>query len=486
VLTSFEPVALQLRTEDGTICRVRVDSATASDLTAILGERLSVSEADRAAHGREESYHRAMNPDMVGYPENTAEVAAIIRVCARTATPVIPFGTGTSLEGHIAAVHGGLSLDMSRMSAVIQVRPADLDVTVQPGLTREALNKELAGHGLFFPVDPGADASLGGMAATRASGTTTVRYGSMRDNVLSLEVVLADGRIIRTASRARKSSAGYDLTRLFVGSEGTLGVITELTLRTYGLPEAMSAAVCSFPKLDQAVACVISVIQLGVPVARAELLDEIYIDAVNRRSGLGLKAMPTILFEFHGSEGSVKHDAEEVAALAKEFGAESVESATTQQDRNRLWRARHEAYYAGLALRPGSRGLVTDVCVPVSNLAQCIAETKADIDQTNLIAPILGHVGDGNFHVCFILDPLRDDELAQAQAVNRKMVARAIEMGGTCSGEHGVGYGKAEFLSSEHGEALNVMVAIKKALDPQGILNPGKMTDAALDFSRSA
>jgi len=372
------------------------------------------------------------------------------------------------------------------MSRVIEVRPADLDVTVQPGVTREALNKELAKHGLFFPIDPGADASLGGMAATRASGTTTVRYGSMRENVVSLEVVLGDGRIIRTASRARKSSAGYDLTRLFVGSEGTLGVITELTLRTYGLPEAMSAAVCSFPMLDQAVSCVTSVIQLGVPVARAELLDEIYIDAVNRRNGLGLKVMPTILFEFHGSEGSVKHDAEEVAALARELGAESVESATTQQDRNRLWRARHEAYYAGLALRPGSKGLVTDVCVPLSNLARCIAETKADIDETNLVAPILGHVGDGNFHVCFILDPARDDELAQAQAINRRMVARAIEMGGTCSGEHGVGYGKAEFLAAEHGEALNVMAAIKMALDPKGILNPGKMTEAALESSRHA
>ncbi len=399
---------------------------------------------------------------------------------------MIPFGTGTSLEGHIAAVNGGLCLDMRRMSRVIEVRPADLDVTVQPGVTREALNKELAKHGLFFPIDPGADASLGGMAATRASGTTTVRYGSMRENVVSLEVVLGDGRIIRTASRARKSASGYDLTRLFVGSEGTLGVITELTLRTYGLPEAMSAAVCSFPALDQAVSCVTSVIQLGVPVARAELLDEIYIDAVNRRSGLGLKVMPTILFEFHGSEGSVKHDAEEVAALARELGAESVESATTQQDRNRLWRARHEAYYAGLALRPGSKGLVTDVCVPLSNLARCIAETKADIDETNLVAPILGHVGDGNFHVCFILDPARDDELAQAQAINRRMVARAIEMGGTCSGEHGVGYGKAEFLAAEHGEALNVMAAIKKALDPKGILNPGKMTEAALELSRHA
>src|SRR5712692_8468290 len=402
---------------DDMVVLVSVDSATASELKAILGERLSVSEAERVAHGRDESYHRPMSPDMVGYPESTGEVAAIMRACTRTVTPVIAFGTGTSLEGHIAAVNGGLSLDMSRMNRVIEVRPADLDVTVQPGVKREALNKELAEHGLFFPIDPGADASLGGMAATRASGTTTVRYGSMRENVVSLEVVLGDGRIIRTASRARKSSAGYDLTRLFVGSEGTLGVITELTLRTYGLPEAMSAAVCSFPALDQAVSCVTSVIQLGVPVARAELLDEIYIDAVNRRSGLGLKVMPTILFEFHGSEGSVKHDAEEVAALAREFGAESVESATTQQDRNRLWRARHEAYYAGLALRPGSKGLVTDVCVPLSNLARCIAETKADIDETNLVAPILGHVGDGNFHVCFILDPARDDELAQAQAI---------------------------------------------------------------------
>jgi len=452
----------------------------ASDLKEILGDRLSISEGERAAHGRDESYHDAMPPDMVAYPESTEEVAAVVRACARTATPVIPFGTGTSLEGHVAAVKGGLSMDMSRMNRVLEVRTADLDVTLQPGVTREALNKELAKHGLFFPVDPGADASLGGMAATRASGTTTVRYGSMRENVLSLEVVLGDGRIVRTSSRARKSAAGYDLTRLFVGSEGTLGVITELTLRTYGLPEAMSAAVCAFPSVDHAVSCVTAVIQLGVPVARAEFLDSVYIDAVNRRSGLGLKVMPTILFEFHGSQGAVEHDAEEVAALAREFGAESVESATSQQDRNRLWRARHEAYYAGLALRPGSKGFVTDVCVPVSSLARCIAETKADIEKTGLLAPILGHVGDGNFHVSFFLDPERPDELAEARAVNRRMVERAIAMGGTCTGEHGVGYGKAEFLAAEHGEALQVMAAIKKALDPQGIMNPGKMTEAAL------
>jgi D-lactate dehydrogenase (cytochrome) len=461
-----------------------VDSGCIAELKAVLGERTSADEAERAAHGRDESYHRAMSPDMVGYPESTEEVAAIMRICARNTTPVIAFGTGTSLEGHVAAVNGGLCLDMRRMSRVIEVRPEDLDVTVQPGVTRDALNKELANHGLFFPVDPGADASLGGMAATRASGTTTVRYGSMRENVLSLEIVLADGRVIRTSSRARKSSAGYDLTRLFVGSEGTLGIITELTLRVYGLPEAMSAAVCAFPSLDQAVACVISVIQIGLPVARAELLDAIYIDAVNRRSGLGLKVLPTILFELHGSEVAVKHDADDVAALAREHGATSVELATSQQDRARLWRARHEAYYAGLALRPGSKGLVTDVCVPLSCLARCIAETKADIAKTDLLAPIVGHVGDGNFHVSFLLDPDSEDELAQAQAINRKMVARAIAMGGTCSGEHGVGYGKAEFLAAEHGEALNVMASIKRALDPQGILNPGKMTDAALASSR--
>ena len=458
---------------------MRVESQVISELGAILGDRLSVNEAERTAHGRDESYHPAMSPDMVAYPDSAEEVAAIVRLCSRSGTPVIPFGAGTSLEGHIAAVEGGVCLDMSHMNRVLDIRPADLDVTVQPGVTREALNKELVGHGLFFPVDPGADASLGGMAATRASGTTTVRYGSMRENVLSLNVVLGDGRLIRTSSRARKSSAGYDLTRLFVGSEGTLGVITELTLRVYGLPEAMSAAVCAFPSMDQAIACVTSVIQLGVPVARAELLDEIYIDAVNRRSGLGLKALPTILFEFHGSEASVRHDAEEVAGRARELGAESVESATTQQDRNRLWRARHEAFYAGLALRPGSRGFVTDVCVPVSSLARCILETKADIEKTDLLAPIVGHVGDGNFHVTFFLDPGRPDELEQARAINRRMVRRAIEMGGTCSGEHGIGYGKGEFLAEEHGEALDVMVAIKRALDPRGIMNPGKMTEAA-------
>ena len=461
---------------------MRVEAPVLAELKSLLGDRLATTDSEREAHGHDESYHHAANPDAVAYPESAAEVQAIVRACARSRTPVIPFGTGTSLEGHVAAVAGGVTLDMTRMNRIVEIRPADLDVTVQPGVTRQTLNNELQKQGLFFPVDPGADASLGGMASTRASGTTTVRYGSMRDNVLSLEVVLADGRVIRTSSRARKSSAGYDLTRLFVGAEGTLGVITELTLRAYGLPEAMSAAVCSFPRLENAVDCVTSVIQLGIPVARAELVDEIYIDAINRRSGLDLKPMPTVLFEFHGSEGGVKHDAEEVAALAHEHGAAAVESATTQQDRNRLWRARHEAYYAGLALRPGSKGFVTDVCVPLSRLAQCIAETKQDIAKTDLLAPIIGHVGDGNFHVTFFLDPNAGNaaaELELARGVNRRMVARAIAMGGTCSGEHGVGYGKAEFLRVEHGDALEVMKAIKHALDPDGIMNPGKMTDAA-------
>ena len=461
---------------------MRVEAPILAELKSLLGDRFSTADSDREAHGHDESYHHPANPDAVAYPESTADVQAIVAACARSGTPVIPFGTGTSLEGHVAAVAGGVTLDMTRMNKIVEIRPGDLDVTVQPGVTRQALNNELQKHGLFFPVDPGADASLGGMASTRASGTTTVRYGTMRDNVLSLEVVLADGRVIRTSSRARKSASGYDLTRLFVGAEGTLGVITELTLRIYGLPEAMSAAVCSFPQLANAVDCVISVIQLGVPVARAELVDEIYIDAINRRSGLNLKPMPTVLFEFHGSEGGVEHDAEEVVALAREHGAAAVETATSQQDRNRLWRARHEAYYAGLALRPGSKGFVTDVCVPVSRLAQCIADTKRDIDETGLFAPIIGHVGDGNFHVTFFIDPKAEnaeEELETARDVNRRMVARAIAMGGTCTGEHGVGYGKAEFLRLEHGDALDVMKAIKHALDPIDIMNPGKMTDAA-------
>ncbi|HEV7680334.1 MAG TPA: FAD-linked oxidase C-terminal domain-containing protein [Candidatus Dormibacteraeota bacterium] len=460
----------------------RID-AVAAELQALLGERLTASASERAVHGADESYRTPAPPDLVAYPESTDEVAAIVRACARERVPLIPYGAGTSLEGHVAAVAGGVCIDTSRMNSILAVRPEDLDATVQAGVTRRRLSDVLARQGYFFPVDPGADATLGGMAATRASGTTTVRYGSMRDNVLSLTVVLADGRVIRTGSRARKSAAGYDLTRLFVGSEGTLGVITELTLRIYGTPEAMSVAVCAFPTVDAAVACVIQVVQLGIPVARAELLDEVYVDAVNRRTGLEYPAVPTVLFEFHGGEASVAEDATAVAQIARELGAADVTSATRQEDRTRLWRARHEAYYAGLALRPGSKGFVTDVCVPLSRLADCIAATKADIAETSLLAPILGHVGDGNFHVTFFLDPDSAEELETARRINRRMVTRAIEMGGTCSGEHGVGYGKAEFLAMEHGDGVAVMAALKRALDPLGILNPGKMTDAAVPAS---
>ena len=407
---------------------------TIASLRSLLGDRLAEGQQERSDHGRDESYHEVMAPDVVVYPETTEEVSAIIKICADAQVPVIPFGAGTSVEGHIAAVQGGVCLDMRLMNRVLQVRPDDLDVTVQPGITRKALNATLGEQGMFFPVDPGANASLGGMAATRASGTTTIRYGSMRDNVLSLEVVLGDGRVIRTSSRARKSSAGYDLTRLFIGSEGTLGVITGLTLRTYGLPEAMSAATCSFPSLDQAVSCAIRCVQLGMPVARAELLDDVYMDAVSRRTGLGLPPLPTLLFEFHGSQVGVNHDAAEVLALGRELGAVHVESATTQQDRNRLWRARHEAYYAALALRPGSKGFVTDVCDPVSRLARCIAETKADIAATDLFAPIQGHAGDGNFHVTFLIDPDNASDLEEARAVNETMVKRALAESAKLSG----------------------------------------------------
>jgi D-lactate dehydrogenase (cytochrome) len=448
-------------------------------LQRLLGERVTTAEAELSAHGRVESYHPPLAPGIVVYPQTTVEVAAVLALCAAARVPVVPYGAGSSLEGHTVALRGGVCVDMTRMNRIIAVRPDDLDVTVEAGVTRTQLNDVLLAQGYFFPVDPGADATLGGMAATRASGTTTVRYGSMRDNVISLTVVLADGRVVRTASRARKSSAGYDLTRLFIGSEGTLGIITELTLRIFGSPECASVAVCAFPSIDAAVRCVTQVIQVGIPVARAELLDELYVGAVNRRAGLDYAVSPTVLFEFHGSPVSVAGDSAEVEGMARELGATQVRSATAQEDRTRLWRARHEAYYAGLSLRPGCKGFVTDVCVPLSRLAECMAATRSDIQESGLMAPILGHVGDGNFHVSFLLDPDSPSELAEAQGLNQRMVERAIEMGGTCSGEHGVGYGKGKFLRLEHGDGVDVMKAIKVALDPHGILNPGKMTEAA-------
>ncbi|HVC53162.1 MAG TPA: FAD-linked oxidase C-terminal domain-containing protein [Stellaceae bacterium] len=444
-------------------------------LRQLLGDRLTTSAAICERHGQDESYHPAHAPDAVAFPHSTDEVAAIVKLCARYQAPIIPFGTGTSLEGHVAALKGGVCVDLSQMNRVLRVGAEDLDVTVEAGVTRKQLNEYLRDTGLFFPIDPGADASLGGMAATRASGTNAVRYGTMRENVLSLTVVLADGRVIRTARRARKSAAGYDLTRLFVGSEGTLGVITEVTLRLYGIPEAISAAVCAFPTIEAAVDSVILTIQSGVPVARIELLDEAQIDAINKYSKLDNTVAPTLFFEFHGTTAGVAEQVRIVEEIVGEHGGSDFRWASTQEERNKLWQARHDAYYAALALRPGSQGWATDVCVPISRLAECIAETKRDLAQSTILSALVGHVGDGNFHLVFMIDPKNPEEIAQASRLNDRMVARALAMEGTCTGEHGVGYGKMEFLPAEHGEAVEVMRTIKRALDPDNLLNPGKI-----------
>ncbi|TDJ20919.1 MAG: FAD-binding protein [Gammaproteobacteria bacterium] len=446
-----------------------------AELRALLGERLSTSEAVRQQHGKDESFHEVAAPDAVAFANSCDDVADIVRICARHKTPVIAYGTGTSLEGHVQALHGGVCVDVSQMNEILEVNAEDLDCRVQPGVTRKQLNDHLRDSGLFFPVDPGADASLGGMAATRASGTNAVRYGTMRENVLGLTVVLADGRVIRTGGRARKSAAGYDLTRLFVGSEGTLGVITEVQLRLYGIPEAISTAVCSFPTLEGAVKTVTQIIQLGIPVARIELLDEVQMDAINRYSGLNYPVQPTLFFEFHGSDNGVREQVELVGEIAAEFGGGDFQWATRQEDRNKLWQARHDAYYAAMALRPGCKGWATDVCVPISELTECLLETRKDIDKSGILAPIVSHAGDGNFHLVFLVDTDNPDEMARASAVNDRMVMRALAVGGTCTGEHGVGYGKLEFLKAEHGEAVSVMRQIKIALDPDNIMNPGKI-----------
>src|SRR5277367_3580952 len=440
-----------------------------------LGDRLSTSAAVCAQHGKDESYHQPHAPDAVAFAQSTDEVAEIVRLCARHETPIIPFGTGTSLEGHVAALKGGICIDMSQMNRILRVGAEDLDVTVEAGVTRKQLNEHLRDTGLFFPVDPGADASLGGMAATRASGTNAVRYGTMRENVLALTVVLPDGRVIHTSRRPRKSAAGYDLTRLFVGSEGTLGVITEVTLKLYGIPEAISAAVCAFPSIDAAVNTVILTIQSGVPVARIELLDEAQMDAINKYSKLDHKVAPTLFFEFHGTTAGVAEQVETVKDIAAEHGGEDFRWATTQEERSKLWQARHDAYYAALALRPGSKGWATDVCVPISRLAECIAETKSDLAQSSIPSALAGHVGDGNFHLIFMIDPNQPEEIAEASRLNDRMVTRALEMDGTCTGEHGIGYGKMDFLFAEHGEAVEVMASIKRAIDPQNLMNPGKI-----------
>jgi D-lactate dehydrogenase (cytochrome) len=445
------------------------------ELRGLLGDRLATGAAVRDAHGRDESHHPTAPPDAVAFVRSTDEVVAVVRACAACGVPVIPFGTGTALEGGVGAIRGGICIDLSGMDRILRISADDMDVTVEAGVTRKRLNEELRDTGLFFPIDPGADASIGGMAATRASGTNAVRYGTMREAVLNLTVVLADGRVIWTGGRARKSAAGYDLTRLFVGSEGTLGVITEITLRLHGLPEAISAAVCGFPTIDDAVKTCISAIQSGVPVARVELLDEVQMEACIRYSKLDYPAAPTLFFEFHGTPASVREQVETVQQIAADFGGGDFRTADSTEDRNTLWQARHDALYAALALKPGARAWSTDLCVPISSLGICIAETRADIEASPLTATILGHVGDGNFHVIFLLDPDREDDFAEASRLNARMVARALALEGTCTGEHGIGRGKISCLEDEMGEGVDVMRAVKMALDPDNIMNPGKI-----------
>jgi D-lactate dehydrogenase (cytochrome) len=450
--------------------------AAIAELKRVLGDRASDAPAVLEHHSHGESYHAPAAPDIVCFPHTTDEVATIAAISARFGVPIVPFGAGTSLEGHVHAVEGGITIDLRDMNRVVRVSVEDLDATVEAGVTRLQLNKALRNTGLTFPLDPGADATLGGMAATRASGTTAVRYGTMRENVLGLTVVLADGRAIHTGTRARKSSAGYDLTRLFVGSEGTLGIITEVTVRLHPVPEAVAAAICSFASIQGASETVVATIQLGIPVARIELLDERQMEAVNRYSQTHYPSAPTLFFEFHSdSERHVSDQVEAVQTLALERGGRGFEWASRLEDRERLWQARHTAYYAALALRPGARGWTTDVCVPISRLAECIVETRKDNEGAPFPICLVGHAGDGNFHLIYVLDPGHPAELEHARVLNERMIVRALAMGGTCSGEHGVGMGKMKYLEAEHGPALDTMRAIKRALDPDNRMNPGKM-----------
>lgn len=452
-----------------------LDVGAIEAMRAVIGDRLHLGEAIRKQHGASEAHFAEMPPDAVAFPHSTEEVAALVRLCVERGIAVVPYGAGTSLEGQVSAVAGGLCIDLSEMNAILSVNQDDLDCTVQAGVTREQLNEHLRDSGLFFPIDPGANATIGGMAATRASGTNAVRYGTMREAVLSLRVVTPDGRDIRTARRARKSSAGYDLTRLFIGSEGTLGVITEVTLRLHGIPETISSAVCVFETLRGAVDTVIYAIQLGVPVARIELLDEVKIAAINAYDKMDLEEKPTLFFEFHGSEISVGEQVAMVRDIAAENGGGEFKWSNLPEERSRLWKARHRAYYAALALRPGSTGWATDVCVPISRLADCILETRADLETASMPTPIVGHVGDGNFHVLFVLDPNSKEEAAEAARLNARLVERALAMDGTCTGEHGVGLGKQDWLKVEHGEGVELMRSIKQAVDPKGLFNPGKI-----------
>ncbi|HEX7855717.1 MAG TPA: FAD-linked oxidase C-terminal domain-containing protein [Sphingobium sp.] len=443
-------------------------------LQALLGDRLATSDAMRAQYGKGESYGEVMPPDAVAFPLSTQEVSRIAALCHQHRTPMIASGAGTSLEGHITAPMGGIAINLSRMDAIVEVNDEDLDVLVQAGVTREQLNHELRDRGLFFPIDPGANASLGGMAATRASGTNAVRYGTMAQNVLGLTVVQPDGTIIHTGGRARKSAAGYDLTRLYVGSEGTLGIITEVRLRLYGIPEAMAAAACAFDDLAGAVATVTQLIQLGVLVARVEFLDEVQVRACNAYSGLSLPEKPHLFLEFHGTPAATEEQAATARELAQDNGGSDFAWATSTEDRNRLWKARHNAYYAAVALRPGAKVWSSDVCVPVSRLPEVVLATRADIDASDLTAPIVGHVGDGNFHVLFSY--LSEEEREQAEQVYARMIARTLAAGGTCTGEHGIGLVKRKHLLEEHGaDAIATMRAVKAALDPLGLMNPGKI-----------
>jgi len=445
-------------------------------LQARFGAQCSTAMAVRQQHGRDESIFDAPPPAAVVFAERTQDVADAVALCAQHDVPVIPFGVGSSLEGHLLAVQGGISIDVSRMNQVLSVNAEDLTVTVQPGVTRKQLNEAIRSTGLFFPIDPGADASIGGMCATRASGTNAVRYGTMRENVLALEVVTASGEVIRTGTRARKSSAGYDLTRLMVGSEGTLGVMTEITLRIYPLPEAISAATCSFPSIEAAVRTTIAVIQMGIPIARVELIDANTVRMVNAHSKLSLREEPMLLMEFHGSPTSVKEQAETVQEIAADQGGKAFEWATTPEERTRLWTARHNAYFAAIQSRPGCRAISTDTCVPISRLADCLLDSVKEVDDSGIPYFLVGHVGDGNFHFGYLIDPNDPAEHAAAERLNHQLVARALRLGGTCTGEHGVGLHKMGFLVDEAGAgAIDMMRAIKRALDPKNILNPGKI-----------
>jgi len=452
------------------------DQSVVTELKALLGDRVSTSAAVREHHGKDESYFPYALPDVVVFAKTTEEVRDIVNICRRHQVPIIPYGVGTSLEGHILAVKGGVCIDLSQMNQVLAVHEADLDAVVQAGVTRKQLNEHIKHTGLFFPVDPGADATLGGMAATRASGTNAVRYGTMRENVLSLKVVLADGRVIQTSRRAKKSAAGYDLTRLFVGSEGTLGIITEVTVRLYPVQEAMSAAVCAFDSVDGCTNTVIQTIQAGVPIARCDIVCEKTVHAINKYKKTSYREAPTVFFEFHGSNSSVVEQAETVQAIAKENGGKDFVWATKPEERTQLWDARHNAYFACLQLRPGSRAVSTDVCVPLSRLAECVHETMEDMKGYFAPVPLLGHIGDGNFHLMLFVDPAKPEETEIAKKFNKRLVERAIRMEGTCTGEHGVGMGKIGSMTMELGEdVVSLMGDIKRTLDPDNLMNPGKV-----------